>query len=500
MKIFKRIIATLIILSVMASFFQASAADVAGDMNGDGKLKLSDVRAIMRIASDITTANAGTLQKADVNSDGEVTLLDAYEVMCKAVDVDIQNTLKGITQITPDTKHGSSTKSKFCMVTEYSAETLPASPINDTSNPLYSTLPKGTYDYVASGPVKDSSSGKSYYVLKSGRRVYTDDVKVFTGYAMPSNKAQLRYPTQTDTDSTDFYIALNWRVPFNVTVKPQSYETGYDSRKFNNAGGKFTATYMDITFYYTTVADGALTFPNSGTVKSCKWIINDENKTATLRVYFRETGGFYGYEAYYNSDNLLVISVKEPVKSLKGRVIELDPGHGGADPGALSSSGAYESTYTYKIASYLKTYLENKGATVVMSRDTSSSADDINERRMNAIKLNPDLYVAIHLDSSQSSSANGASVYYYKNYSGPLAEAISDNLIASYKTNANYSMKDKGVHFYPFCVTRVENCPAVLIESGFISNSSDFGLLKTANGQKAAAKGIYNGILEYFNL
>lgn len=508
----KRIIAVVLLFTLVSSAFQVQAA-VKGDMNGDGKIKTNDARKIMRIASGIEKADSATLKKADVNNDGKVTLDDVRQVLCLASDLETKDSLAKITQLSPKDKHGNSTKYTFCQVTEYCAETFPSSPVNDRSNPNYSSLPKGTFDYVTSGPV--SADGKSYYILKSGRRVYKDEVKVFTGYKMPNAKAELKNPNYTTKSSTSFYIGLDWRVPFNVTVKPQEYETGYDGRSHNIANGEFTASYMDFTFSYIKSADGALNFPESRTIKSCRWIVNSEKKTATLRVYFRNAGEFYGYTAYYNSDNLLVISIKEPVTTLKGRTIEIDPGHGGNQPGAGSGTGVYEKDITYKIALQLKSYLENAGAKVIFSRDNSSSVPEIEERRITAIKKNPDLFVSIHLDSSTAKSAHGSSVYYYKNYSGPLAYSIAKNLSATDKKEAGYNMKNRGAHFYPFMVTRIENCPSVLIECGFISNTTaittpskdaksqancDFKYLNSSVGQKYTAKGIYNGIVDYFNL
>lgn len=512
-KAIKRVFVFLVLISMISSSFNVSAASVKGDINGDGKVKTADARIVMKIISGISNANSSTLKKADVNNDGSVTIADVKEILAIATDVQTQNTLSAVTQLSPKDKHGSSTKYTFCQVTEYCAETLPESPVNDRSNPLYSSLPKGTIDYVKSGPV--GSGDKSYYVLNSGRRVYANEVKTFTGYKMPNAKAQLRYPTLTTSKSTSLYIALDCRVPFNVTVKPQEYETGYDSRPFNIADGEFTAKYMDITFSYIKSADGSLYFPESKTIKSCKWITDTENQKATLRIYFRETGGFYGYTAYYNKDNLLVISVKEPVTKLKGRTIEIDPGHGGTQPGAGSGTGVYEKDITYKIALQLKSYLEKAGATVILSRDDSASVPEIEERRITAIKKDPDLFVSIHLDSSTAKSAHGSSVYYYKNYSGPLAYAIAQNLASTDKNEAGYNMKNRGAHFYPFMVTRIENCPAVLVECGFISNTTaittpsdgaksnancDFKYLNSSVGQKYTALGIYNGIIDYFGI
>ncbi|MGN1317310.1 MAG: N-acetylmuramoyl-L-alanine amidase [Acutalibacteraceae bacterium] len=505
----------LLLVLCLVGFPRGFAADIKGDMNSDGKIKLSDVRQILRIASAMKNVDDGMYSRADMNSDGTVDLSDVKAALGKAVDLDPKWTLNKITQITPETKQSSSNKMTFCKVTSYSGETFPESPVNDTSNPLYSPLPKGTYDYVKSGPVTDSASGKKYYVLKSGRRAYAEDVKVFTGYQMPYNKAQLRDPVTYEDDSTKFYIALDWRVPFNVTIKPQEYESGYGGRVFNVKDGNFTGKYMDITFYYTKSAEGSLTFPDSDTIKSCKWFVDSEKKTATLRIYFRGEGDFYGYSATYNKNNLLVISVKEPTKTLKGRTVEIDPGHGGAQPGAGSGTGVYEKDITYKIAMQLKSYLEKAGATVILSRDDSDSVPEIEERRINALKNDADLFVSIHLDSSASKSVHGSSVYYYKNYSAPLAKAISKNLPKTINADTGYKMTDRGSHFYPFKVTRIENCPAVLVECGFISNTNaiytppsdakskancDFNFLNSSLGQKTVAKGIYKGILEYFGI
>lgn len=514
-RVFKTIISMILVLCMLAPFSTCFAASVKGDMDSDGKIKLSDVQRIMRLASKMEIPTEKTLPKADMNSDGAVTMEDVKKALSKAVDINPNRTLNKITQITPSKKHDSSTKTKFCKVEDYCGETFPSSPINDKSNPLYSPLPKGTYDYVKSGPEKDGASGKKFYVLGSGRRVYADEVKVFTGYKMPNNTIQLRTPITYDKDSTKIYLALDWRVPFNVTIKPQSYESGYDGREFNIKDGKFTGKYIDFTFHYTKTAKGELTFPASDAIKSCKWIVDKEDKTATLRIYFKKQGEFYGYSATYNKDNLLVISIKEPTEKLKGRTIEIDPGHGGNQPGAGSGTGVFESDITYKIALQLKKYLENAGAKVILSRDNSASVPEIEERRINTLKNDPDMLISIHLDSSSTKSVHGSSVYYYKNYSGPLAKAISKNLPQTLKNDVGYNMTNRGFHFYPFRVIRVENCPAVLVECGFISNTTpvftpasdaksqancDFKLLNSSTGQKYVAKGIYNGILEYFGI
>lgn len=475
----------------------AQAAGIKGDINNDGKISLTDARTALKFASSVKTPTGAQLVSGDMDSDGAITLDDVRAILKKSVDIDSVRVLSPVEQITPTKNQGSDTRVKFCKVTELCAETFPATVLNDKSSPLFTTLPKGTFDMLDSELLTDSGSGKQFYNLKSGRRVYANEVKTFTGYKMPYNKIEAMTLVKTKGGSTKMFLALDWRVPFNAVLKPQSYEKGYDGREFNISGG-FTPKYIDFTFYYTKAASGVPTFPDSDVVKSCKWIINDD-KTATLRVYLREQGDFYGYTTYYDKDNYLVISFKEPADSLKGMVIELDPGHGGSQPGAGSGTGIFEKDITYKIANQLKNYLEDAGATVTFSRDNGSTVPEIEERRLSTIKNDPDMLISIHLDSLSDRSANGSSVYYYTSYSGELAESISQSLPKALKDNLGYNMKNKGSHFYPFRVTRVENCPSVLVECGFISNSSDFKIQNSARGQKYIAKGIFDGIVSYVN-
>ncbi len=470
---------------------------IIGDMNEDGKLKIEDAKTILALCAGVGEITSRVLKMADADSNGVISINDVTKILKLCEDYDVRWSLQPIKQLTPLIKGNISAKAKYIEVTSYCAETLPETPVIDRSNPIYSPLVKGTLDYIKSGPV--SYGDKSYYVLNSGRRVYADAVKVYEGYKLPNNKAQLRAPVYKNGNSTEFYIALDWRVPFNVQIAPQEYENGYDNRDHNVKDGKLTVDHIDIAFRYTDYAEGKLTFPESKVIKSAGWFVNKQSNIATLRIYLREVGKFYGYTAYYDSNNLLVISVKEPLKSLEGKVIELDPGHGGAQPGAVSSTGVYESSITYPIALKLKSLLEAKGATVVLSRDNGKLAPEIEERRINTIINNPDLFVSIHLDSSSSSGARGSSAYYYKNYSAPLAFAISKNLPTAVKTATKYDMPDKGAHYYPFMVTRVENCPAVLVECGFISNSQEFKIQNSEVGKNSIARGICNGIVEYMS-
>ena len=481
---FRIISAAAALCVIAAAFFSipSAAAALKGDIDGDGEIKIADVCAALYLAAVSGEIDPETLSAADFDGDGCVTSCDARLILSNAVDL-----LPAYTErhelLDPEKNNGISKKASFVTPKDYNAQTLPESPINDKSDPRYADLPKGTVDYIKSGPVYDSESKKYYYVLRSGRRVYKDEVNVFEGYEQPLNTITLYEPPVYSETCTELYLALDWQVPFAVTVKPQSYVTGYDSRPFNLADDEFTGSFADITFYYTAEASGQMSFTDSQTLKACKWILNEEENTATLRVYFKTAGRFYGYTTYYNGNNYLVLSFKEPVTSLEGRTVAVDPGHGGAQPGANSGTGVDEKNLTWKIALQLKALLEKAGAKVILTRDNSKTAPEIEERRVAASEYNPDAFISIHLDASDSKSVHGSSVYYYKNYSGPLAFAVAKSLPAALKSELGYPLSNRGVHFYPFCVTRLENCPSVLVECGFITNTNSY-FAKPTVGEK----------------
>ena len=493
MKGIKRLVAFVLCFCIISSYTVVSAAGM-GDVNGDGKILTNDAISVLRCATGHLNLSALQRYRADIDGDGVLSTKDVVAILRQCADIDPEKNLSKISHITPYSSQGSSTKQTFCEITTPWCETYPQSVSGNYSNPLYTPLPKGTFDYV-------TKTDDSFVYLRSGGKVTKNEVKVFSGYSMPYNTLSLQNTAKYSDRATSLYLASKWKVPFTVTLAPQSYETGYNSRPYNNAGDKFTASYMDIKFYNTTsVNEGSQYFQQSDVINGTTWFVDSANKTATLRVYLKNTGAFYGYKAYYNDKNYLVFEIKEDFSSLKGKVIELDPGHGGDDPGACAG-GLRECDLAYKIALQLKTYLENAGATVVFSYNKSASpVPDIDARRIWAEDNAPDMFIAIHLNSATSTSVKGSSVYYYKNYSGPLAKCISTSLPNAVRNGVGYGLENDGCHFYPFRVTRIETCPSVLVEVGYISNASERAMMNTANGQKYIAKGIYDGIVNYANM
>ena len=185
----------------------------------------------------------------------------------------------------------------------------------------------------------------------------------------------------------------------------------------------------------------------------------------------------------------------------------LDPGHGGVDPGAIcavsSTDFGQEKQINLSIATKVKELLETEGAEVIMTR-TSDKWVCYTDRNNAVRNHNPDMFIAIHCDSSTSASAMGTSAYYYRAYSQPLAKAIHNNIVNAYKNeiykDADSATKGKisrGANFYAFRVARVEECPAILIEYGFVSNTDECQILQTAANRDILAAATVKGIKDY---
>lgn len=187
---------------------------------------------------------------------------------------------------------------------------------------------------------------------------------------------------------------------------------------------------------------------------------------------------------------------------LKDKIIVLDPGHGGSDPGAIGADGTKEKDITLPIAKLLQRELEDKGAKVYMTRTTdvdvygpnATDAQELQARVDVAEKRKADLFVSLHINSSVNKSVGGFSSYYYPKttYDLQIAQSIQKELAA------NFGVDDLGVRQANFYVIKRISMPATLLEMCFISNSKELELMKGNWFKKKTAKMICNGIEKYF--
>ena len=192
------------------------------------------------------------------------------------------------------------------------------------------------------------------------------------------------------------------------------------------------------------------------------------------------------------------------------KVVYLDAGHGGYDPGA-SYFGISEKSLTLAIQSRVKAKLESEGYQVVTTR-TSDTYVNLTDRSRAANASESDIFVSIHINASGSSAAQGIETYYYQPYAeypsrinatyhaNPTRLSMSDtlaNVIQSSLINAT-GAKNQGVKRQTFAVLRETTAPAVLLELGFLSNPQEAARLNTSAYQETLANAIVAGIKSYY--
>ena len=192
--------------------------------------------------------------------------------------------------------------------------------------------------------------------------------------------------------------------------------------------------------------------------------------------------------------------------------VMIDAGHGGTDNGALSVDGKMkEKDLALQISQQIQQQAKNYNVNVVMTRTDDNfpgGATDITNglraRTAMAEKINPDLYVSIHVSSTgpqEPTSSTGFEVWVSNkeenertNKSKQLGSAVAQELSTLYTTNPALMQRSKNIW-----VLERTPCPAVLIECGYINNDKDLAFVSNSSNQEAIAKKILEGIVSYKN-
>jgi len=182
---------------------------------------------------------------------------------------------------------------------------------------------------------------------------------------------------------------------------------------------------------------------------------------------------------------------------LQGKKIVLNPGHGGKDPGAISSNGKQEKDVNLSVALKVSNILNKLGAEVTMTRRSDVYISRL-DRAAVADKINSDIMFSIHHNSLNNSNYYGMSTYYdtKNNENGiksrQLAESIYDSVVG-----INSIYRD-GIYDRNFEVLRSTNIPSALIEIGFMSNDWEVNNIHNQSFQYEVSRQIAYGIIDYF--
>lgn len=344
---------------------------------------------------------------------------------------------------------------------------------SQNSGNFITSVGAGTRDYVY-----DQTS--THFILYSGGAILKDSVNILTGERYASASAN--------------------SLEFSSDSKTETYRI---------VGGASALTYASLD-------DNAFTLEMKNTSGTTGWISTSstlfsgiyEEALSGNSVKFTFTlnspGVVWGYNIEHSGSDLLVTIKKVPSLSssssrpLEGITVVLDPGHGGIDPGALGVAGAYgpdEADVNMALTLATKQALEEKGATVVLTRASRKQAKNVLFERMKiSDDAQPDFFISIHHNSTgvnkDSTNSSGTEVYYYNGNSAALAKNISSGVSAA------AGRPNRGAVWSYYVVTKTTYCPSVLAEIGFMVSPKEYESVTNTSTIYASAEAIANAVVE----
>ncbi len=200
------------------------------------------------------------------------------------------------------------------------------------------------------------------------------------------------------------------------------------------------------------------------------------------------------------------------------RLVVIDPGHGGKDPGATGKNKVLEKEVVLDISSRVKKHLESKKIAVRLTR-TGDTYPTLDQRNDYARKVGADLFISIHADGVESPDAHGVETFITtatgcdsSNHYGQAGDKTAQrnnqfdpaNAILGFSIQSNLvkmsKRSDRGLRRARFSVIKKASCPSALVECGFLTNPAEESLLNSVSYRENVARGISNGILGYFTL
>ncbi|AEG61685.1 N-acetylmuramoyl-L-alanine amidase [Desulforamulus ruminis] len=184
------------------------------------------------------------------------------------------------------------------------------------------------------------------------------------------------------------------------------------------------------------------------------------------------------------------------------KIIVLDPGHGGQDPGAVAN-GLVEKFIVWELAQRVKEKLAGRNAEIIivqpsLSNPKSTARDELYKPPQEANRLKADFYLSLHVNAG---GGEGFESFVHPAAKNKPADALRNRLhsqIMQYL--ARHKVKDRGCKYADFAVLRLTHMPAVLLECLFMDHTGDAQLLKNHDFLDGLANEIAYGLMVTLSL
>lgn len=191
---------------------------------------------------------------------------------------------------------------------------------------------------------------------------------------------------------------------------------------------------------------------------------------------------------------------------LGNKVVVIDAGHGGVDPGAVGISKVLEKDVTLAVSKRLEALIQQSGAKTIMVRTDDSDLgtsqgllkrkrEDLAQRIQLALDAQADVYISIHANSFPNPKLTGAQTFYHAD--SPEGKLLAQLIQQELNKMTNGKRVAKGNQ--DIFILKKANQAAVTVELGFLSNPEEERLLTSPEYQEKLAIAIYHGLSEYFS-
>jgi N-acetylmuramoyl-L-alanine amidase len=303
-------------------------------------------------------------------------------------------------------------------------------------------------------------------------------------------------------EGTEIHI-IGWANPYSINAeRGYLYSSGYISQIVNKPQNGYALVYTGSAKHGTS---GAPILDKEGRIIGIHGQLDDWDTGETLfagipiTTYQKFTSRVLAAKPVAQIVAALPSNpISTPVSELpkiinKKIVVVIDPGHGGKDPGTIGIDGIKETEIALDISLQVAAILQRQGSQVVLTR-TSDTFIGLDERVTIAREAKGTLFVSIHATSIDNRpDVNGLETYHF-NIGKNLANTIHSTILKDLKETG---ILDRAVRTARFLVLRKSTIPAVLIETGYVTNDNEAKRLSNPNYRSQLALAIARGILEY---
>ena len=386
-----------------------------------------------------------------------------------------------------DSTYNNTGNSIIFQVTGTSADIMKQATVAKNGNVVTVTIPKSLYKLNEKQFNQFGEIVSSFDVNQTG----TDTVLSFT-----STNAQI-----------DYAYAVTDNV-FKIEIFNPEYVGTYSLRISKPAGVTFdmvsNTDYYNNNRFVITIKGNHIDYFNSNpiavnnsVITSVKTSLNTAGNTE-ITVQCSKLQGF----KIYDKNGSFLVAMDAPNK-IYNKIVVLDAGHGGTDPGAIGNNTREKNlNFLMMVTLMQKHFASNAPDIKAYWTRTTDTLIPLGDRAAFASKVGADIFVSLHMNSWTKSSVNGTEVYYSSSNNTASFSGITSKKMASLFCNRLVSAMgttNRGISSQKYTVVHKNTVPAVLLELGFISGSSDFPKLNNPVYQEKATQTIYNTIVEIFN-